>query len=1121
MSYSDYAFNSSLEDIDSVVSRIIEFEEERQARKIIMIPSESICPPAVLKALGSVFNNVYAEGYPPRDMRGEDEKAISDFDCRLSKLRRYSDRRFYKGCDYVDFLESLAQRRASELFATHKNPASNIFVNVQPLSGACANNAVYDAFVEHGEVVMGMSLIHGGHLSHGSEFNRSGKNYRIVAYEVSKKNHRLDYDEIMKLAVEHKPKLIIAGYTSYPWAPDWKRFREIADSVGAKLFADISHTAGLVTAGVYPNPIDYADVVTCTTHKTLFGPRGAIILTTNYEYAEKIDQAVFPGEQGGPHANKFAAMAVAFKIAKTNKYIETQKKIAANAKYLGEVIEKNGIKLAYGGTNTHLLMVDLNSIETTTGFKLKGEIAVRMLDLCGIVANKNTIPGDTATSEASGVRLGTPWITQRGITRDGIEELGNIISYILKNINPFTYEGLTGTLPRGKIELDILQATKRKVETLVHGLVSVKKPKGIGYPHYSNSKSIEDSKSDFNDKSIIYIRGDRALQFLEEISTNKISTNKISTNKISTNKISTNKISTNKISTNKISDIRENNGCKSFLLDKNAKLIAPIFIYRLKPVNEREDQFIIVTKNKFKGYVIQWFRGLSDGYLVFDSKDIFKKIEGPVVVLDKKSLLERDYINIEEIIETIKKLDIDLPDYEKGTDSEVLYNKFPERFDFTKPYFIGQAKIKVTFQVKSKKTFKYEAIEKPPMRSVLYDEHKKLTKNIVPFAGWEMPIRYEGIIEEHRAVRETAGLFDVTHMGVLEVAGRYATQFLDVIDTNYAPWIKPGDSQYGYMLDPEGNPIDDIMIYKFSKEKYMVVVNASNNEKDLAWLNAVNKRDILIDLSDKPKEIPGEVVIRDLKDPKSIGKDSKVDMAIQGPQSLNILKAMATTDKIKYSLEKIEKTQFIETELQGIPVVIARTGYTGEKFGYEIFVHPDKACKMWNIILEKGRDFGVKPVGLGARDSLRVEAGLPLYGHELAGHFNISPIEAGFGPYVKLHKPYFIGRKAIIEKLNHLKMSVVRFRMSNKGVKMAKTQDFVISKRSQKAIGWVTSCAVNQDGFQVGMAYIDNRFTLEGTKIGIVALAYDSKVKKSTMDIGDRYYLHEEATILSRFPKNE
>jgi len=253
--YSNFLVEEDLSKIDPDIDLIIKFEEERQDKKLILIPSESICPRAIRKVLGSVFTNLYAEGYPPLRMTGKEEKLLQDFKYQLAYYRRYSDRRFYKGGDYVNFVEALAQRRAAECFATDKDPnasikisADQIFVNVQPLSGAAANNAVYNAFVEVGDTIMGMALPHGGHLTHGSEFSRSGKYYHIVPYEVDELTQKLDYETIKRLAIKYKPKMIIAGYTSYPWAPDWQKFREIANEVGAILVADIAHPAGLVIA---------------------------------------------------------------------------------------------------------------------------------------------------------------------------------------------------------------------------------------------------------------------------------------------------------------------------------------------------------------------------------------------------------------------------------------------------------------------------------------------------------------------------------------------------------------------------------------------------------------------------------------------------------------------------------------------------------------------------------------------------------------------------------------------------------------------------------------------------------------------------------------------------------
>ncbi|MDH4208897.1 MAG: serine hydroxymethyltransferase, partial [Anaerolineae bacterium] len=458
----DFLIRRNISEVDPDINQVIQFEEERQARRLILIPSESFASLPVREALSSVFTNVYAEGYPPPRMTRDDEELLLDFDHQLAYYRRYGDRRFYKGCDYVHFVETLARRRCAECFATAEIGPDKIYANVQPLSGAAANNSVYDAMVRPGDTVMGMNLSHGGHLTHGSEYNRSGKNYRIVSYEVDRRTELLDYDEIERLAVEHRPKMIIAGYTSYPWAPDWRRFRQIADAVpgGSVLLADIAHPAGMVIGGVYPNPVGYADVITFTTHKTICGPRGAVILTTDEEKARLIDNAVFPGEQGGPHVNKFAAMAVAFKLAQREEFKRLQEMIVENAAALAHSLRKRGLRLAYGGTNTHLLVIDLNAIETQTGFPLKGELAARILELCGLVTNKNTIPGDQSAADASGIRLGTPWVTQRGLRPEDMDELAGIIHRVLTSIKPFQYIGLTGDLPRGKIGFELLEEMK-------------------------------------------------------------------------------------------------------------------------------------------------------------------------------------------------------------------------------------------------------------------------------------------------------------------------------------------------------------------------------------------------------------------------------------------------------------------------------------------------------------------------------------------------------------------------------------------------------------------------------------------------------------------------------------
>src|SRR5512140_2027466 len=426
----DFLFRGSLAKLDPDVYELTQLEAERQARKLILIPSESTAPLAVREALGSAFQNIYAEGYPDEDTRWMSEDELLDYPARLAHYRRSSDPRYYKGVEYADAVEALARRRAAEAFAANGVTPNQLYVNVQALSGAPANNAVYHALVEPGSVVMGMNLLHGGHLSHGSSVNRSGKYYKIVHYNVAE-DEKIDYDNVRALALEHKPKMIIAGYSSYSWIPDWKKFREIADEVGAYLLADISHIGGLVAAGVVHSPVGIAHVVMSTTHKSPDGPRGAVLLTTDPAIAKKLDSAVFPGEQGGPHVNVFAALALTFKLAQTKQFKHLQEQTIKNAQTMADQFTKRGLRVPFGGTDSHLVNVDCTSVKGSDGTALSGDQAARILDLVGIVVNRNTIPGDKNSADPSGIRLGTPWISQRGFDEAKTREVADIIADVL------------------------------------------------------------------------------------------------------------------------------------------------------------------------------------------------------------------------------------------------------------------------------------------------------------------------------------------------------------------------------------------------------------------------------------------------------------------------------------------------------------------------------------------------------------------------------------------------------------------------------------------------------------------------------------------------------------------
>ncbi len=1036
---------ADLERIDPALSALIAAEEERQREKIILIPSESLTPPAVREALGSVFTSVYAEGYPRGAMRMLPPELLGDIEYQLAGHRRYADWRFYKGTEFADLVESLAGRRAAECFATPDYPPARIYANVQPLSGAAANLAVYEAFVKPGETVMGMALTEGGHLTHGSEFNITGKRYRIVSYSSDPTTGKLDYDKIMALAEEHRPKMIIAGFTSFPWQPDWRKFREIADSVGAILFADIAHTAGMVVAGVYPNPIGYADVVVFTTHKTLCGPRGAVILSTDPKIAARIDSAIFPGEQGGPHVNKFAAIAAALKIAQTEEFKALQRRIVENAGYLARALQAEGLTLAYGGTDTHLLLVDLRAIESDTGYTMLGEIAARILDLVGIVCNKNTIPGDHSAADAHGIRLGTPWPTQRGMGKEEMEILAGIIARVLREIRPFEYPGLTGPLPRGKIPGGVLQEARRAVRELIHRVD----------PQVSAPAPRDDWKA-------LRVRGGRARQLLDQAGTGDVSS----------------------------LPVGEARG--SLLFGADGKLIAPVLIGCVG-----EHEFYVFSPAAYTGAVREWLVGLSDGYILFDSTDIFRKIEGPAVVE-----------GVAELPEQAREWEkVPLPPIDGGNIGEI-YRAHPELFSVDKPYFIGQELLDLP--AAPEETFSWQEREGELKRTPLHGEHKRLGAKLVPFAGWEMPVWYTSAIAEHRAVRERAGLFDLGHMGVFAVEGENATAFLNAVTANYADWLHPGESQYSYLFDPDGNVIDDIMIYRRGRDSYLVVVNAANEEKDWEWLIGVNEGRYLIDRRVPSRRVP-RAALRDLK-----REEGMVDIALQGPASPRIISKILD-EKGWLAVSVLKRTEFCEVDAAGHHLIIARTGYTGEDRGYEIYVAGEDALWLWTELLAAGEGLGLVPCGLAARDSTRTEAGLPLYGHELAGRYGINPFEAGFGPYVKLHKPFFIGRERCVGFYTDQTREIVRFEAAA-GTRPVRVGAAVID-RNGNYLGRVTSC-VALDDRQVGLALLEKRGLAPGTSIGLINPPRTETVKPiAELANGDRVAVPVPGAIIDRFPR--
>jgi glycine hydroxymethyltransferase len=390
-----------LSEVDPQIFEQVQHEVERQHGYLELIASENFTSEAVLQATGSVFTNKYAEGYPGK--------------------------RYYGGCEFTDVVENLARDRAKKLFGAEH-------ANVQPHSGSQANQAAYAAVLQPGDTILGMNLAHGGHLTHGHPLNFSGKTYHVIPYGVRREDERIDYDELAKLALEHQPKMVIAGGSAYPRIIDFKRFREVADSVGAIFLVDMAHFSGLVAAGVYPNPCEYADIVTSTTHKTLRGPRSGMILSRE-KYAAAIDKVVFPGMQGGPLVHVIAAKAVCFLEAMAPEFTVYQKQVIRNAQALGEALAAKGYRIVSGGTDSHLILVDVFAKG------IRGKEAEKALDEAHITVNKNAIPFDVNPPlNPSGVRLGSPAVTTRGFRETEMREVAGLIADVLDNIaSPDTF----------------------------------------------------------------------------------------------------------------------------------------------------------------------------------------------------------------------------------------------------------------------------------------------------------------------------------------------------------------------------------------------------------------------------------------------------------------------------------------------------------------------------------------------------------------------------------------------------------------------------------------------------------------------------------------------------------
>ena len=824
----DFLVRGSLAKLDPDVYELTQLEAERQARKLILIPSESTAPLAVREAMGSAFQNIYAEGYPDEDSRLMSEAEILDYPERLAHFRRNGDPRYYKGIEYADVVEALARRRAAEAFAANGVNARSALRQCAGAFGAPANNAVYHALVEPGSVVMGMNLLHGG-TSRTAPPSTAPASTTRSSTTASTPTRRLDYDEIRKLALENKPKMIIAGYSSYSWMPDWKKFREIADEVGAYFLADISHIGGLVAAGVIPSPIGFAHVIMSTTHKSLDGPRGAVLLTTHPAIAKKLDKAVFPGEQGGPHVHIFAALALTFKLARTPQFKKLQAQTIKNAQAMVDQFKKRGLRVPFGGTNCHMLNVDCHQHQGS-GWHCPQRRSGRAHPRSG--RHRRQSQHHPRRQERHRSQRHPPRHALDHPARLRCEaraaQLADIIADVLLACAPHAVDTPhKGRQRRAKVDFNVLNNAR-----LQGPRPGRPRPASTSSPR---STAIPTSTTSMTRSPAACSRSAAAARAS------------------SSNYALSSDLSALKPGKSQPTQLATPKGTLSGVAHPRRRQLLPAFRARPPP----------------RALAATWLRDLSDGYTSFD-------LDGGA-------------------------------DYSTAPHARVRSSSAAS----TKKPAVAQRRSR--------------SARTSPGSSACAPRPAKPT----PLPCIQMDRAGRGRAQVHAAARDAQGhgrqdgaVRRLGHAGLVHLRRGGASR--------HAPGRRPVRRQphgrlrcarrrrrllprcglrqrlrrpaaranrlYTHFLTPDADVVDDTLVYRRGWDNYLVVVNASNDDKDRTWLESVRDGKVRIDNARPWARTFGyEARIRNLRDPKS-GDDMRVDIALQGPKSRDILLAMGVDD---------------------------------------------------------------------------------------------------------------------------------------------------------------------------------------------------------------------------------
>lgn len=1001
--------------IDPHLTDLLEEHDSRQANSINLVASASHMPLNVKRALTSSFMAVNPEGYPPPWLRKLTQTSERpDWAQVRDEYLRRGDRRYFGGTDLVSALECLAEKRAAEALHTNTAPAQSLLINVEALSGSIANTAIQNAILRPGDCVLSMAMSDGGHLSHSSPLHISGQLYRGAYYGTELATGELDYDNIRHLAQQIRPRLIIAGGSSYPLHIDWQKLRCIADAIDppAFLLADVSHPAGMVATGLYPSPVGTADLTMFTTYKTFCGPHAAVIATCDTELDSRVRRALAPGLQSGPYSYLIAGLAAAFNNAVTAPFYQLQERILQNARILAGHLARRGVPLAFSTTETHMVLIDLKPLG------LQGEAVSRLLDAVGIICNKNLLRGDRNVRECTGVRLGTTIISQMGLGTSHVEQIADTIADVVHAVPPISNSDVAA-----RNRQTIPYSVFRRAREIVQDLLSTTRAGGsssLRSAHNRSKSSVSFATySPPTAQDPVEIRGERAAEFLNAICLLDIA----------------------HLTIGQSAETTGLNCCD-----------CPMSGIRIRRVGD--DIFHVQSDGDETTTLYEWLRGLSAGIIQLGHGDTFATAPGPVQIgfaADGTFCLAEPQ--------------------RSATDQAVL-----SQIVQTPPDVNGEPPAS-------------SQLNSDPRTTALYKEHLRCVplSHFRVYAGWTTPLYYASIAEEHQATRKSAGLFDLGHMGLLGVEGRQAARFVDHVTTSNMSSLENGEARYAFVLDPNGNVLDDVIVYRLSQQRFIVVTNSVNSDRVLAWLWMVLNNQVA-DVGREDDWMRNQVQIRDLSHYSSYD-DRLTIMALQGPMSAAVLLRVLDSHIQQDEIGRLRRFEHREVTIGERQAIVARTGYTGEDIGYEILVHPVHAAEVWNSLLRAGSELSIRPAGLAARDSLRIEAGLPLFGSELGGLHNVSPIAAGYAHSIQFMKPSFVGREQLLRRELVRDRKIIRFKGIDAHRRPLRPGDVVTDARG-KRIGFVTSATV-AGGVHVGMAYVDLEASHLGTEICIFRQSRD------------------------------